>query len=251
MNHASLKKFYDSMDQTCLVMIDRSMWFAKSFEALQATNFSLLVEQYSDLRGREDEFHEPVTYAFSYAQRVFLCSAMELCLLHHHQNSVAFLIQQMPQRIDRLTNLLKFLKRKHYAQTIDEWIALDWDVRFQHLRELSFSNLAAAARLFEDIYGNKCLLQAWGATTYADLDSKYQQYQLLRNGILHRGGELNSGAKITATEKDIEAAFNDSKLFRDAILALSRWCYRWWQTHELFDGSLNKSTRHPSDLLKS
>jgi hypothetical protein len=234
MIHGSLKKFYEAVDHACLVMIDRSMWFAKSFEALQATNFSLLMEQYSYLRGREDEFHEPVTYAFSYAQRVFLCSAMDLCLLHHHQNSVAFLIQEMPQRIHRLTNLLKFLKRKNYAQDIDEWIALDWATRFQHLRELSFSNLAAAARLFDDIYGNNCLPRAWGATAYAHLDSKYQQYQLLRNGILHRGGELNSGAKITATEEDIEVAFNDSKLFRDAILALSRWCYRWWQTHDRY-----------------
>lgn len=67
----SLKKLYEAMDHTCLVMIDRSMWFAKSFEALQATNFSLLMEQHSYLRGREDEFHEPVTYAFSYAQRVY------------------------------------------------------------------------------------------------------------------------------------------------------------------------------------
>jgi len=215
-------------------MIDRSMWFAKSFEALKIDNFRCLVEQSSYLRGREDEFREPLTYAFSYAQRVFLCSAMELCLLHHHQNSIAFLIQQLPQRSSSLTNLLKFLKRKNYASTIDEWIALDWDLQFQHLRELSFSNLAAAGRLFDDIYGSNCFDRAWGAKTYAQLDSEYQKYQLLRNGILHRGGELNTGAKITANDDDIETAFRDSELFRDAILALSRWCYRWWQTHDRY-----------------
>lgn len=159
---------------------------------------------------------------------------MDLCLLHHHQNSVAFLIQQMPQRVDRLTNLLKFLKQKNYAQNLDDWVALDWNVRFQHLRELSFSNLAAAARLFDDIYGNDCLRSAWGVSTYGELDSKYKQYQVLRNGILHRGGELNTGVKITSTVEEIDAAFNDSKIFRDAILTLSRWCYRWWQTHDRY-----------------
>lgn len=222
------------MDQTCLVMIDRSMWFAKSFEALNVANFGSLVERHSYLRGREHEFREPLTYAFSYAQRVFLCSAMELCLLHHHQNSVALLIQRIPQRIGSLTNLLKFLKRKQYVNTIDEWIALDWDVRFQHLRELSFSSLAAASRLFDDIYGVGCFDNAWGAQTHAKLDSEYQQYQLLRNGILHRGGEFNTGVKITSTEQDIEIAFSDSKTFRDAILALSHWCYHWWQTHDRY-----------------
>jgi hypothetical protein len=226
----SLENLYAAMDQTCLVMIDRSMWFAKSYEALKVENFRSLIEVNSHLRGREHEFREPVTYAFSYAQRVFLCSAMELCLLHHHQNSVAFLIQQMPQRTGSLTNLLKFLKRKNYASTIEDWIALDWSLRFQHMRELSFANLAAASRLFDDIYGAGCFDRAWGAETHAQLDSEFQRYQLLRNGILHRGGELNTGDKITASDDDIEIAFRDSKFFRDAILALSKWCYQWWRT---------------------
>src|SRR5436190_2130265 len=123
MVHTNLKTLYASMDQTCLVMIDRSMWFAKSFEALSVQNFEPLIAKNPNLRGREQEFLEPVTYAFSYAQRVFLCSAMELCLLHHHLNSVALLIQRIPQRTDSLTNLLKFLKPKYKIKTLDEWLA--------------------------------------------------------------------------------------------------------------------------------
>src|SRR5207249_4467323 len=178
-------------------------------------------------RGREQEFLKPVTYAFSYAQRVFLCSAMELCLLHHHLNSVVLLIQRLPELTDSLTNLLKFLG-KYKIKTLDEWLVQNWDVRCQQLRDMSFSNLSAAARYFDDIYGSNCFDKVWDQDTHRQLDSQYQQYQLLRNGILHRGGELNTGVMITANDSDIEAAFHDSKLFRDAILALSRWCYDWW-----------------------
>lgn len=228
MVRTDLKTLYASMDETCLVMIDRSMWFAKFFEALNARNFEPLIAENPSLLGRKEDFLEPVTYAFSYAQRVFLCSAMELCLLHHHLNSVALLIQRLPKRIDSLTNLAKFLKRKYKIKTLDEWVAQDWEVRFQQLREMSFSNLSAAAGFFDDIYGSGCFDRVWGQDTHRQVDSQYQKYQLLRNGILHRGGELNTGTMITSNGADIETAFHDSKLFRDAILALSRWCYDWW-----------------------
>jgi|GEM_PF-2654052 len=156
---------------------------------------------------------------------------MEMSLLYHHANSAALLIQQRPDRIPTLTNLLQILRRnKRYgAKTLDEWVSLDWDVRLQHLRELSFSNLRSASGLFDDIYGSGCFDNAWGSKTHAKLAAQYEEYQNMRNGILHRGGEISSGANIPANERDIEKTFKDSQLFRDAILALSRWCYEWWR----------------------
>lgn len=224
----SLENLYGSMNQTCLVMIDRSMWFAKAFEALGVADFSALVDRHPQLRGSQREFREPVVYAFSYAQRVFLCSAMELCLLHHHLNSVALLIQRAPERIPLLVNLLKILKKKHSIKSLKDWIDLDGEIRFQHLRELSFSNLEAASRLFDDIYGPGCFDNAWGTEMHSQLASKYREYQTLRNGIVHRGDEVNSGIKIEASESEMERTFEDSKAFRDAILSLSNWCCAWW-----------------------
>lgn len=109
-----------------------------------------------------------MVYAFSYAQRVFLCSAMEMSLLYHHANSVALVIQKSPERIPFLDHLLLILKKnKRYGvKTLDEWIALNWDVRLQHLRELSFSNLQTAARLFDDTYGVGLFDNAWGVETH-------------------------------------------------------------------------------------
>jgi hypothetical protein len=227
----SLEKLYAAMDQTCLVMIDRSMWFAKSFEALSDADFRSLTERHPKLRRNEQNFREPVVYAFSYAQRVFLCSAMEMCLLYHHANSVALLVQRVPERIPSLTNLLKILKKKYGVKTLNEWVALDWEIRLRQLRELSFSNLQAASDLYDNIYGSCCFDSVWGAETHSKLASKYRKYQLLRNGILHRGGELSSGVNIEASELDIETTFEDSKNFRDTILTLSRWCYTWWLKH--------------------
>lgn len=136
-------------------------------------------------------------------------------------------VHNVPE-IPSLTKLLAILKRKHGVKTLNEWIALDWEIRFQHLRELSFSNLRDASRFFEDIYGVGCFDSAWGTETHGCLVSQYREYQTLRNGILHRGGELSSGAKIEASEHDIEATFEDSRRFRDAILSLLNWCCSWW-----------------------
>jgi hypothetical protein len=227
----SLETAFREMDETCIVMIDRSNLFAKSFGALSDRNFRGLVDRYPELRGVESQFREPVTYAFSYAQRVFLCSAIEACLVYHHANSVALLIQRVPDQIPRLANVLEFLrKRKWYGvKTLDQWIALDWKVQLTHLRELSFSNLQTAGRFFDDVYGGGCFDTVWGADVNAIFSSRYADYQLLRNGILHRGGETSSGDNIPAAEKDFEGTFEDALSFRDAILALSAWCYDWWR----------------------
>ncbi len=227
----SVETLFAALDKTCDVLIDRSNLMSKSFAALSDHNFGPLVDRYPDLRGKEQVFREPVVYGFCYAQRVFLCSAIEACLVYCHANSVALFIQRTPDQISRLTNLLQFLKgRKWYGvKTLTEWIALDWDVRFTNVRELSFSNLETASRFFDDIYGAGCFDTVWGVDAHSALSSRYAEYQLLRNGILHRGGETNSGVKITADERDFESTFNDSLAFRDAIQALSRWCYDWWR----------------------
>jgi hypothetical protein len=80
----SVKHLFAQMEKTCLVMIDRSMWFAQSYDALAFADFAALVTRHPQLRGREEQFRTPVVCAFSYAQRVFLCSAMEACLLLQH-----------------------------------------------------------------------------------------------------------------------------------------------------------------------
>jgi len=224
----SVRDIYAAMDKTCLVMIDRSMWFAKSFEALSDAGFRALVDRHPNLRGSQGDFREPVVCAFSYAQRVFLCSAMEVCLLHHHLNSVALLVQNAPKRIPSLVSLAKILKRKHGIKALKAWIDLDWETRIEHLMQLSFSNLDDASGLFDDIYGDGCFDRAWGTETHRRLASQYRDYQILRNGIVHRGGELSSGTRIDFSERDIQTTFDDAKGFRDAILSLSKWCRAWW-----------------------
>ncbi|MEK6408929.1 MAG: hypothetical protein AABN34_18555 [Acidobacteriota bacterium] len=228
---AAISGVYDHINKTCLVIIDRSMWFAKSYEALADNNFQLLVRKHQRLAGQEDNFREPVIFAFNYAQRVFLCSAMELCLMHQHSNSVALLAQLLPERMAQLKHLQALLKRrykKYQIKSWGEWAALDRSVQLEHLRELSFANLEAAATLFGDIYGSACFDLAWGEDEHRQLAEQYGDYQTLRNGILHRGGEFSSGARIEATETDISTTFEDTKRFQDAILRLSDWCRVWW-----------------------
>ncbi len=101
---------------------------------------------------------------------------------------------------------------------MDEWLSFDTETRFQYLRELSFSSLQSAGPLFDDIYGSGCFDAAWGAQAHKRLASQYRDYQTLRNGILHRGGELNSGIMIQANDSDLKATFGDSVRFRDSIL---------------------------------
>jgi hypothetical protein len=227
-NRARIAALYDHIDQTCLVMIDRSMWFAKSYEALSLDEFAPLVHKHPRLTGKQREFREPVILAFSYAQRVFLCSAVELCLLHQHANSVLLLAQMWPTEIRQLSHLIEQLKKKRKVRTWDEWDGFSWDAKLEMLRELSFSRLQSAVELFGDIYGADCFDLAWGRDGHEQIQRLYEDYQDLRNGIVHRGGELSSGAKIEATEGDIVTAFQDAKRFRDALQGLSRWCRSWW-----------------------
>lgn len=70
---------YDGFNRTCVVMIDRSDWFGNSWEALADSNFQCLLRKHPELAGQEDRFATPFTFAFNYAQRVFLFSAIELC----------------------------------------------------------------------------------------------------------------------------------------------------------------------------
>lgn len=241
-DRAFVEDLYDHINKTCLVMVDRSMWFAKSYEALADNNFACLVRKHPQLAGKDDSFCVPVVYACSYAQRVFLCSAMELCLMHQHTNSVTLLFQLQPSRTTELCHLLELLKKKHKIKNWEQWTALDWDLRLQQLRELSFSSVGAAAKLFDDIYGTACFDVAWGKEPHQQLAGQYKDYQVLRNGILHRGGEFSSGDNIGATEADIARTFDDGKRFRDAILRLSDWCRRWW-IGQLASGS-GRSTQH-------
>lgn len=223
----SINATYDHIDHICLVMIDRSMWFAKSYDALADDNFAPLVQKYPWLPQKQNDFRKPVVFAFSYAQRVFLCSAMELCLLHQYANAVAIIEQEWPSRVHQLKHLLEELKR-YKIKSWAEWDRLQWEAKIEKLRKLSFSNLRAASTLFGDIYGSDCFDLAWGEKEHKRLDEQYSEYQTLRNGIVHRGGELSSGAKIEATEADIAKTFEDAQRFRDAIHQLSRWCRAWW-----------------------
>lgn len=223
---------YDAFNKTCRVMIDRSDCFAKSYEALADNNFLCLVRKHQELAGQEDKIRVPVIFAFNYAQRVFLSSAMELCLMFQHINSVDFLAQLMPDRMAQLKNLESLLRSKnkrHQIKSWDKWTSLDRSVRLEQLRELQgFSSLEKAAPLFDDVYGSGCFNLAWGKDEHGLLAQEYREYQTLRNGILHRGGELSSGTRIEATERDIATTFEDAKRFRKALLRLSDWCRVWW-----------------------
>lgn len=222
---------YDHINHICLIMVERSMWFAKSYEALAENDLECLIRKNQNLADKTVEVRLPLVFAFSYAQRVFLCSAMELCLMHQHSNSVFLLDNLWPSRLTRLEHLLEQMKKMRKEDKIrswSEWGLLDWDRRKELLRKLSFSSLRSAASLFDDIYGPDCFDLAWGKVGHERLASQYETYQTLRNGILHRGGELSSGTCIEATDADIATTLEDAERFREAIHQLSDWCRAWW-----------------------
>jgi len=219
---------YDHMDKTFLVMLDRSMWFYPSYEALIANNSEALVSHEPKLKGQEKSFLPPLTFAFGYAQTIFLCTAIEICLLHHYTNSVYIYATYAHGNIDGLSKLNNWVANRRDFQGWHSWKKLDADQRLKLMKEMSFSSLSVANDFFADIYGNNPLRQALTEDRYKVFLNKFQNMQERRNGIIHRGGELKDGSNIEVTKSDIKAIFETAKSFRDNMLRFSEWCRYWW-----------------------
>ncbi|MGB8991272.1 MAG: hypothetical protein WCD80_04380 [Desulfobaccales bacterium] len=222
------------MNKTLLVMLDRSMWFSPSYEALISDNMKSLVLRHPHLNGQQNKIREPLTFAFSYAQRVFLCTAIEQQLLQHYINSLALYNQFVNDNMRSFLVLKQWIEERRNLPSWDEWIQFTADKKLKSLKELSFSSLSKAQDFFREIYSEDCFKSALTDRGYKAFLSAYQNFQEVRNGILHRGGEYKNGKRIEATEVEIRETFNTAKKVRDQILSFSEWCLAWW---------LNKATK--------
>ncbi|PYN95389.1 MAG: hypothetical protein DMD91_25040 [Candidatus Rokuibacteriota bacterium] len=54
------------------------------------------------------------------------------------------------------------------------------------------------------------------------------ELQTKRNGIVHRGGELNDGTMIQLTPESLGRTFDATGRIRLRMRALSEWCQQWW-----------------------
>lgn len=216
------------MNKTLLVMLDRSMWFSPSYEVLIADDMNALIRQHPNLRNQQTKIIEPLTFAFSYAQKVFLCTAIEEQLLQPYINSLGLFNQFIKDDFSSFSVLKLWVEDRRNLPTWNEWTLSDGNKKLKHLKELSFSSLSTAQKFFREIYGEDCFKSALAEEGYKELLTTYQQYQESRNGILHRGGELKSGERIEASEKEIKETFNNAKKIRDQILIFSKWCLNWW-----------------------
>jgi len=223
-----ISKVYEHMNKTLQVMLDRSMWFSPSFEALIADDMKALVLHHPNLKNQQNKIKEPLTFAFSYAQKVFLCTAIEEQLLQHYINSLALFNQFIKNDLARFSVLKQWIAERRSLPSWNDWNQLNREKKLKFLKELSFSNLSKAQEFFREIYEEDCFQSALTEKGYKDFLSSYQQYQEARNGILHRGGELKNGARIEATEVEIKETFNTAKKVRDQVLVFSKWCLNWW-----------------------
>ncbi|MFI5251042.1 MAG: hypothetical protein ACHQQQ_01310 [Bacteroidota bacterium] len=219
---------YDHMDRTFLVMLDRSMFFQPSFEALKANKMSALTTQEPKLKGQEESLLEPLTFAFGYAQKVFLCTAVEVCLLHHYTNSAYFFVSYFKGDFDRLPTLKHWVQSRRDSRDWDNWKNFNSDKQLKTMKEISFSNLSVANEFFGDIYGKLPFQQALSDNDYKTFFKIFQSLQEQRNGIIHRGGELKDGLCIEVSSTDMSETYETAKYFRNHLLGFSAWCRDWW-----------------------
>jgi hypothetical protein len=219
---------YDHMDKTFLVMLDRSMWFHPSYESLIANKMSALITYEPKLKGQEESFREPLTFAFGYAQKVFLCTAIEICLLHHYTNSAYFYFNYSKGDFDSLPTLKRWVESRRDSQGWDKWKELNAEQRLKMMKEMSFSSLSIANDFFGDIYGKSPFQQALTDNGYKVFLKHFQNIQEQRNGIVHRGGEFKDGSRIEVTKSDIKETYETAKSFRNHLLRFSAWCRDWW-----------------------
>src|ERR1700690_3913651 len=97
------------MKKTFLVMLDRSMWFSPSYESLIADDMKALVLHHPKLQNQQKRIKEPLTFAFSYAQKVFLCTAIEEQLLQHYINSLTLYNQFIKADFETFIVLKKWI----------------------------------------------------------------------------------------------------------------------------------------------
>jgi hypothetical protein len=112
--------------------------------------------------------------------------------------------------------------------SIEAWLALGLEERDQRLREMSFSDLPRSQTLFADIYGPECFRAAWTPAGFDELARVLREIQTKRNGIVHRGGELNDGTTIQLHAQSLRHTLEATEHVRLHLTILSEWCRRWW-----------------------
>jgi len=219
---------YNHMDKVFLVMLDRSMWFSPAFEAITADDMKALLARNPRLRDTQASAKDSLTFTFSYAQKVFLCTAIEEQLLQHYINSLGLLAQLSGNDLSSFRTLQQWIGERKGPPSWEEWLLLDRDKKLKMLKGLSLSNLATAQQFFREIYSEDCFVSALTEEGYKTLLGTYQNLQEERNGILHRGGELRDGRRIEASESEIRETFGLATRVRNQLLVFSKWCHGWW-----------------------
>lgn len=214
---------YQHMRDVTLVMLDRAIWFAKVFEALASDDPEVIRTHFPDLNGPPASANESLSYALAYAQKVFLCTAVEESLLQHYINAMAVAMNLGRVRPQDLTVLQRWIDARRGGPKWDGWREMPADQRLQTLKQMSFANLDRASRFFNEIYGDQCLQMALGGDRHNQFAEEYDALQLQRNGIVHRGGEFIDGTKIAATPETITSDLAMGFRFRDSLLAFQDW----------------------------
>lgn len=223
-----IQNVYASMAKTLRVMIDRSMWFHPSYESLASNNFEALTNHERRLQGQEAIFCKPLIISFGYAQIIFLCTAVEIFFLHHYMNSIYFYTTINKGDVNNLHNLKRWITSGRKTPDWNKWIKLNSNKRQKDMKGMSFSNLSVANSYFEEIYGKACLQEAIGKKEYKVFLKQFENMQVKRNGIIHRGGELKDGTMINIVQSDMKEFFETSKIFQENLNKFSNWCQNWW-----------------------
>ncbi len=223
-----IARWYDHMDHTLHVMMDRSMWFAPMYETISIDHFAPLVARDPRLRGRERDLEEPVRFACGYAQTVFLCTAVEVFFIWHYGSSVAFFIDTGHGTLMELSTLRPWVESRKELKSWESWQHLTPAKRFRTLTALSFADLKVAESFFSDIYGSDCFTQALSKSESAKLATVYQELQSERNGIVHRGGEHKSGRRIEVPRSRLRDRYALGKWLGTRLLRMSGWFRTFW-----------------------
>jgi hypothetical protein len=223
-----IARWYDQMDHTLHVMLDRSMWFGPIYEAISKDQFRPIVSNDRRLRGHEQEIEEPLRFACGYAQTIFLCTAFETFFIWHYGNAVTFLVETGRGSLTDLPLLRRWVEGRKDLKDWESWQTLKPTARFRTLTSLSFSNLKMAEQYFSEIYGDNCFKTALSKPEYEKLGSVYQNLQSERNSILHRGGEHKSGDRVEVPPSNLQDRFVLGEWLGLRLLKLSAAFREFW-----------------------
>jgi hypothetical protein len=204
--------FVENNLKTYLVLLDRAAWFWKGHQVLSMDKMVAIRRLHPKFPMMDAA--KPLNVAYSYANAVFLVSAIETFILLTYTNSVVLFYRWKGAIPGSLSRSLEKKKQFRSLGPIKE-----------ELRSLSIGNIAQAEQWFVEIYGDDFLGKSFGISDYKKFQIKFNDLISKRNSIVHRGGESKEGIFIELCFEELNAFRVEAEKFGKQV---ANSVLDWW-----------------------